>query len=140
MCRGISSLGSATSPRGNRGKSRTRSTTIQSKPRSVSHTMSTALVWFRRDLRVHDHPPLRAALDEFERVLPVFVLDERLLDGRFESENRASFLFDCLKDLRQSLQARGGNLVVLRGKPEKELPKLAAEHDATAVFFASDVS
>ena len=24
---------------------------------------STALVWFRRDLRVHDHPPLRAALD-----------------------------------------------------------------------------
>ena len=102
--------------------------------------MSTALVWFRRDLRVHDHPPLRAALDEFERVLPVFVLDERLLDGRFESENRATFLFDCLKDLRQSLQARGGNLVVLRGKPEKELPKLAAEHDATAVFFASDVS
>ena len=101
---------------------------------------STALVWFRRDLRVHDHPPLRAALDQFERVIPVFVLDQRLLDGRFESEHRAAFLFDCLKDLRTALQARGGNLVVLRGAPEHELPKLAAEHDATAVFFASDVS
>ena len=40
---------------------------------------STALVWFRRDLRVHDHPPLRAALDACERVVPVFVLDDRLL-------------------------------------------------------------
>ncbi|MBE2319203.1 deoxyribodipyrimidine photo-lyase [Solirubrobacter sp. CPCC 204708] len=102
--------------------------------------MSTALVWFRRDLRVHDHPPLRAALDQFERVVPVFVLDPRLLDGRFESEYRASFLFDCLKDLRERLQERGGNLVVLTGTPEQELPRLAHEHQATAVFFASDVS
>jgi deoxyribodipyrimidine photo-lyase len=101
---------------------------------------STALVWFRRDLRVHDHPPLRAALDAFERVVPVFVLDDRLLDGRFESPTRASFLFDCLEDLRDALQQRGGNLVVVRGKPEQELPKLAEEHGATAVFFASDVS
>ncbi len=101
---------------------------------------STALVWFRRDLRVHDHPPLRAALDAFERVIPVFVLDDRLLEGRFESAYRASFLFDCLKDLRQALQQRGGNLVVLTGIPERELLKLARRYDATAVYFASDVS
>jgi len=94
--------------------------------------VSTALVWFRRDLRVHDHPPLRAALDAFERVIPVFVLDDRLLDGRFESEYRSTFLFDCLTDLRTALQKRGGNLVVVRGTPERELPKLAAEHGATA--------
>ena len=50
---------------------------------------STALVWFRRDLRVHDHPPLRAALDAFERVVPVFVLDDRLLDGRHASARAA---------------------------------------------------
>lgn len=101
---------------------------------------STALLWFRRDLRVHDHPPLRAALDAFERVVPVFVLDPRLLDGRFESEYRASFLFDCLKDLRHALHERGGNLVVARGRPERELPRLARQHGATAAYFASDVS
>src|SRR3954451_2929868 len=137
MCSGISSLGRATSPSGKSGKSRTRATTTQSKPHSVSHTMSTALVWFRRDLRVHDHPPLRAALDACERVIPVFVLDDRLL-GR--SENRDQFLFACLQDLRASLQARGGNLVLVRGRPERELPALAGEHGATACYFASDVS
>jgi deoxyribodipyrimidine photolyase len=34
---------------------------------------STALVWFRRDLRVHDHPGLTAAHRACDRVVPVFV-------------------------------------------------------------------
>ena len=38
----------------------------------------TALVWFRRDLRVGDHPALRAALERHDRVVPVFCFDERL--------------------------------------------------------------
>src|SRR3954454_11433880 len=101
---------------------------------------STALVWFRRDLRVHDHPPLRAALDAFDRVVPVFVLDDRLLGGRHASGSRTRFMLECLQDLRQALRARGGDLVTARGTPEQELPKLAREHHATAVYFASDAS
>ena len=101
---------------------------------------STALVWFRRDLRVHDHPPLRAALDAFERVVPVFVLDDRLLDGRHASDSRTRFMLEALHDLRESLQQRGGDLVVVKGAPERELPRLAAEHGATAAYFASDAS
>src|SRR3954452_3139040 len=124
MCSGTSLGGRATRPSGNRGKSRTRPTTIQSKPSSVTHAMSTALVWFRRDLRVHDHPPLRAALDACERVVPVFVLDDRLLGV---SESRESFLYACLKDLRESLKQRGSDLVVVRGRPEQELPKLSPQ-------------
>src|SRR3954454_21478911 len=112
MCSGTSSLGRATMPSGNRGKFRTSSTGIQSKPRPVSAVMDTALVWFRRDLRVHDHPPLRAALDACEHVVPVFVLDDRLLG---QSSNRDAFLFACLHDLREALKQRGGELVIVRG-------------------------
>ena len=54
----------------------------------------TALVWFRRDLRVHDHPALRAALDAHERVVPVFCLDDRLLHGRHASGPRTQFLLE----------------------------------------------
>jgi DNA photolyase len=43
---------------------------------------SRAVVWFRRDLRVADHPALRAALDAADQVVPVFVVDRALLDGR----------------------------------------------------------
>ena len=101
---------------------------------------STALVWFRRDLRVHDHPPLRAALDAAERVVPVFVLDDALLHGRHASGARTQFMLECLKELRVALQQRGGNLVIARGKPERELVEVARRHDAEAVYFASDAS
>jgi deoxyribodipyrimidine photo-lyase len=101
---------------------------------------STALVWFRRDLRVHDHPPLRAALDAHDRVVPVFVFDDRLLNGRHASGSRTRFMRECLADLREALRQRGGDLVIARGTPERELPELARAHDARAVYFASDAS
>ena len=41
----------------------------------------TALLWFRRDLRLADHPALTRAAREFDRVVPVFVLDDALLHG-----------------------------------------------------------
>ena len=103
--------------------------------------MSTALVWFRRDLRVHDHPPLTAAHGAAEAVVPVFVLDPRLLDaGRFPSANRAWYLLTALHELRAALRDRGGELVVRAGRPEQVLPALARETGAEAVYLASDVS
>jgi deoxyribodipyrimidine photo-lyase len=101
---------------------------------------TTALVWFRRDLRVHDHPALTAAHRECDRVVPVFVLDPRLLEGRFPSRNRAWFLHGCLAELREALRERGADLVIREGQPEQELPALARECGATALYFASDVS
>ena len=100
----------------------------------------TALVWFRRDLRVRDHPALRAALDSHDRVLTVFCLDDRLLNGRHASGPRTQFMLECLHDLDQGLKDRGGALVIRRGAPEHELPKLARETGAEAVYFTGDVS
>jgi deoxyribodipyrimidine photo-lyase len=70
----------------------------------------------------------------------VFVLDDRLLDGRHASGSRTRFMLETLEDLRTALVQRGGDLVIVRGTPERELPRLAAEHGATAVYFASDAS
>jgi deoxyribodipyrimidine photo-lyase len=97
----------------------------------------TALVWFTRDLRVHDHPPLRAALDRGERVVPVFCFDDRLLSGRNASGPRTQFMLECLHDLDERL---GGLLVIRRGPPERELPALAREAGADEVHFSADSS
>ncbi len=101
---------------------------------------STAIVWLRRDLRLHDNPALVAALRGHDRVVPAFVLDRRLLDGRFPSPARASFLLGCLRELDHGLRERGAALVVREGRPARELPALAAETGAGAVYWASDVS
>ena len=100
----------------------------------------TALVWFRRDLRVHDHPALRAALDGHERVVPVFCLDERILRGRHRSGPRTQFMLECLEDLDAALRDRGAGLVVRHGKPEEELLALAKEVGAEEIHLTRDVS
>src|SRR5687768_11517456 len=144
MCSGISSLGSATSPSGNSGKSRTIGMGWEWYARAHGpyhpYMPETAIVWFRRDLRVHDHPALTAAARRADRVVPVFVLDDALLHGRFESGPRARFLLGCLRELRAALRERGADLVVRRGRPERELAALAEETGAATLHFASDVS
>jgi deoxyribodipyrimidine photo-lyase len=100
----------------------------------------TALVWLRRDLRVRDHPALRAALDAHDDVLTVFCLDDRLIHGRHASGPRTQFMLECLSDLDASLRERGGALLVRHGPPEQELPKLARAAKAKHVYFSGDVS
>ncbi len=100
----------------------------------------TALLWLRRDLRLNDHPALRAALDDDEPVVPVFCLDPSLLGGRHASGPRTQFLLECLADLDESLRRRGSGLVVRRGRPEQVLPKLAGQLEARRVFMTGDVS
>jgi deoxyribodipyrimidine photo-lyase len=98
-----------------------------------------ALVWLRRDLRVHDQPALRAALDGSDTVVPVFCLDDRLLGGRHASGSRVRFMLQCVSDLRRALIDRGGGLVVVHGRPETEIPRLARETGARHVHFSFDV-
>jgi deoxyribodipyrimidine photo-lyase len=100
----------------------------------------TVLVWLTRDLRVHDHPALRAALDRDRRVVPAFCFDDRLLHGRHASGPRTQFMLECLADLKASLRARGSGLVLRRGRPERELPRLAGELGAREIHFTADIS
>jgi deoxyribodipyrimidine photo-lyase len=102
--------------------------------------MRTCLLWYRRDLRVHDHPALHAARTGYDAVVPVFVLDDALLGGRFSSRSRTEFMLGCLRALDEELGRRGSGLVIRHGRPEQVLVALAAEAGAEAVLWTSDVA
>jgi deoxyribodipyrimidine photo-lyase len=102
--------------------------------------MRTAIVWFRRDLRVHDNPALEAARSGADRLVPVFCLDDRLLHGRHASGSRTAFMLECLADLDAALERRGSRLVIRHGSPERELSALANEVGADAAHFSADVT
>jgi deoxyribodipyrimidine photo-lyase len=101
--------------------------------------MDTRIVWFRRDLRLHDHPALHAALAG-DRVVPLFVLDPRLVSGSTMSPARLSYLADALEDLAGLLTRAGGRLVLRRGDPREVLPAVAEEVGAGQAHWAGDVS
>ena len=94
---------------------------------------TTTVMWFRRDLRLADNPALLAAAANADRVLPVFVLDDRL--RRPSGAPRIAFLYRCLRELDRSV---GGHLVVLRGRPENVLPRVVREAGASEVHLAAD--
>ncbi|MFF4029492.1 cryptochrome/photolyase family protein [Streptomyces sviceus] len=102
--------------------------------------MSISVVLFTCDLRLHDHPPLSAALDGTERIVPLFVRDRAVDAAGFAAPNRLAFLADCLRDLDEGLRERGGRLVLRSGDLVDQVRKVAAEADADEVHMTSDVS
>lgn len=93
----------------------------------------TSILWFRRDLRLDDHPALLAAGAAGRQVLGLFVLDPKLLGG--SGQPRIRFLHSCLQALSASL---GGRLLVLSGDPTQLIPAVAAQVNATEVHISAD--
>jgi deoxyribodipyrimidine photo-lyase len=104
---------------------------------SDSPRLRTALVLFTRDLRVHDNPALDLACRSADHVVPLFVRHDGL---GFAVPNRVKFLDESLADLRASLRARGGDLVLRHGDPVEETLRLAREVGADGLVLARDVS
>jgi deoxyribodipyrimidine photo-lyase len=96
------------------------------------------VVWFRRDLRLHDHPALIDAVASGRPVAPLFVVDPSLVHGRFESANRTWFLLRSVEALRKDVEARGGRLTVRVGDPSEVVPAFAAEVGAADVIVSRD--
>ena len=108
---------------------------------SPRKTSGRALVWFRRDLRTADHPALARALREAEAVRCVFVLDKAILDGLPWEDRRVAFIRASLADLDGQLAALSGGrarLVVRHADAAAEIPRLAAEFGAQAVYAHHD--
>ena len=96
--------------------------------------MPAAVMWFRRDLRLADNPALLAAVDAGGgAVLPLFVLDDRLL--RPAGPNRVAYLFRALRSLDADL---GGRLVVRAGDPTVVVRQVAHEVGAPHVHVTAD--
>ncbi|MGA8529810.1 MAG: deoxyribodipyrimidine photo-lyase, partial [Acidobacteriaceae bacterium] len=92
------------------------------------------LLWLRQDLRLADHPALRAALATGLPIVPVFVWAPE--DEGDEAPGAASrwWLHQSLAALERSLRAKGSRLVIRRGPTAEALLRLAAETGAERVF------
>lgn len=98
-----------------------------------------ALCWFRRDLRLHDHAALSAALEAHTEVHAVFVFDTQIL-GKLpvKQDRRLTFIIESLRELEQALEKHGSSLHILHGDPVEEIPKLAVKVGAADVYANRD--
>ena len=100
--------------------------------------MSTAVVWFRKDLRLGDNPAWTEATRQHEQVLALFVIEPALWDR--VSDRRTALLAGHLRALDNRLKRAGGRLRVERGDPTDLVPRVAAASGADEVFINADVT
>jgi deoxyribodipyrimidine photo-lyase len=100
--------------------------------------MSTALVWFRRDLRTNDHAALHRALLDHDRVHCAFVFDTTILAPLPRRDRRVEFILRAVEELDAALRGLGGGLIVRHGDPREEIPRLAADLGVDAVHANRD--
>ncbi|MEZ7847654.1 MAG: deoxyribodipyrimidine photo-lyase, partial [Polaromonas sp.] len=92
-----------------------------------------ALVWFKRDLRVHDHAALAAAQNQHD-VLGLFIIEPDWLHSPECDASHVDFALGCLRELRAALALRGMPLLVRVGPAVKVLEKLHAEVGFTHLY------
>ena len=99
------------------------------------------LVWLRRDLRVQDNAALYHALKHCRQVHVAFVFDTAILDALPRADRRVEFIRESLVELDTRLRELGhpdGGLIVRHGAAEHEVPALARQLGALAVFASHD--
>ena len=106
---------------------------------------SSGLVWLRRDLRAHDNAALYQALKHCRQVHVAFVFDTAILDALPRADRRVEFIRESLVELDQRLaelgqyhNTQGCGLIVRHGVAEHEIPQLAHQLGALAVFANHD--
>ena len=92
-----------------------------------------SIIWFRRDLRISDHPALLAAISESSEIVPVFVLDPKLI--KTLGSKRLAYLGQSLRALDESL---GNCLQVIAGDPLTVLKDLQKKYDAESVHISAE--
>ncbi len=105
----------------------------------------TILVWFRNDLRTHDHEVLVRALDNGNKILPVYCFDPAQYEitqygHRKTGALRASFILKNVAALKKIFQAVGGDLLVQIGTPEEILPILCQRYQVDEVYHHREVA
>jgi deoxyribodipyrimidine photo-lyase len=94
-----------------------------------------SVLWFRRDLRLGDHPALLAAASDGP-VTALFAFDRALWGPAGDA--RRAYLLRSLRALDADLRVRGGALRLAHGDPAVEVPRVAAEAGAHEVHVSAD--
>ena len=107
--------------------------------------MKRSIVWFKTDLRLQDNEALVKAIESSDEIIPIYVIDPRqfvLSEFGFKKTGqfRARFLLETLEDLKKSLGELGSDLLILKGKPEEEIPIQVKKYGVKTIFTKKEVA
>jgi len=93
----------------------------------------TSIIWFRRDLRINDHPALLAAIESSDQVIPLFILDKKQIAEA--GAKLLAYMGQSLKALDLSLDNR---LHIIEGDQVEILQELISQYQVEEVHISAE--
>ena len=90
-------------------------------------------MWFRRDLRINDHPALLAAIESGEQVIPLFILDKAQI-----AEAGSKLLAYMSQSLRKLDESLGNRLHIIEGDQVEVLSALIKKYEVAEVHISAE--
>ena len=93
----------------------------------------TSIIWFRRDLRINDHPALLAAIESADQFIPLFILDE--VQIKEAGSKLLAYMGQSLRSLDESL---GNKLHIIQGDQVQVLSALIKKYGVEQVHISAE--
>ena len=96
-------------------------------------TLLRNIIWFRRDLRIGDHPALLEAIKNSDEIVPLFILDKTQI-----AEAGAKLLAYMGQSLRALDESLGNKLHIIEGDQVEVLKDLIARYNVKEVHISDE--
>jgi deoxyribodipyrimidine photo-lyase len=97
------------------------------------------IVWFKRDLRLTDHRPLKEAIDSGLPLLLIYIFEPELMDDSHYSERHWRFVYQSLNDLNHQLASYQTEIVMLKDEPSELLTNLLSNNNIHSIFSHEEI-
>jgi len=105
----------------------------------MNKKFKTAIIWFRRDLRLADNTALNQALEQSDVVYPCFVFNPQQLESNpHRSDSVIQFMLTSLGELDLALKEKGSSLNCFYGEPGEVFSEIFANNKIDAIFLNKD--
>ncbi len=100
----------------------------------LSQGRGVVVMWFKRDLRLHDNYALAGAVTSGYSVLPIYIFEPDIIRGNDQDERHHRFIWESIEDINNRLQPFNARIHVLYGNALAVFSRLIQEHRIIGVY------
>jgi deoxyribodipyrimidine photo-lyase len=100
----------------------------------MSDRQSVNVLWFKRDLRLRDHAPMKAAIDDDTPLIFLYVFEPSVMALPQYSDRHWQFVFDGLRDLNKQLKPHYTRVVVMHREVDEAIPALLRRYQIEKIY------
>lgn len=97
------------------------------------------IVWFKRDLRLTDHAPLVAAIDERIPTLLLYCFEPSIMAGEDSDERHWRFVYESIVDMQLELNKKNASLYYFHNEVKPVLLGLLEVYDIQNIYSHIEV-